>query len=774
MTFSPLSHSRRLLLIFIVGISGSVDFRAKADLVPLDTRGPVQNAGMVVKVDEEGVQTSGFHWKKPPVRVKWTAKMIRYAGPREAGTVGNLFRKEIVLKQEPKRVVAWLSSIDDTYRDYMIYINGRLAGRGPSEEGFDPNGIHTNRLMYDYRDFTPLFHKGKNAIAVEQCEKNGFLFEADVEYPDGTHELIVSDESWKSLACPYLKKGKIPEEDRAILGSDDKTDFIGFDAEKEPVGWQQVGFNDASWPAAGLGGFPQNRKPYLSELPPLMEALYPYFDISRVHGGVHVPENPLKAGHPIVVTSDGEFAVHFKRIMAGRCGIKVKGGKGSTLYLQMCETDGPGGHESSGTGRNKAYPLFLRDGIQYFESRAYYGLGTVNVIARHVTGPIEIMEISADSVSQPVTYQGSFECSDPFLNALWKSSRWSTQMCMMTHHLDSPSQQEGLFDYGDYLVQDMVNYYTMGDNLWLARQDLRKEACLLDNSKNKTFITTYILYWLQSLLNYYEFTGDSDLVKELAPTVYSVIDTFSSYIGRNGLVCDAPSYFFFDWAGVTDDKNPKIHTHLSGGPAVAGQGTMTALFYRALADAMRVSKLTHEEERFQKYEKLRAQVAESYQRELWNESKGLYRDGKPFVTTVSPHPTAVIDGFRYRELPPDLEMESFSIQNNSIAVLHGLTPADRESAVLEKIIQNPTTDVTTYYMHYVFDAIAHAGLFDKYGVPLLHSWKIVPGTQTTRESAPIRIGIHQQDDGDGKNDYTQWTPGLERMFAPTHPIKSWF
>jgi hypothetical protein len=27
---------------------------------------------------------------------------------------------------------------------------------------------------------------------------------------------------------------------------------------------------------------------------------------------------------------------------------------------------------------------------------------------------------------------------------------------------------------------------------------------------------------------------------------------------------------------------------------------------------------------------------------------------------------------------------------------------------------------------------------------------------------------------DGKYDYTQWTPGLERMFAPTYPIKNWF
>jgi hypothetical protein len=27
---------------------------------------------------------------------------------------------------------------------------------------------------------------------------------------------------------------------------------------------------------------------------------------------------------------------------------------------------------------------------------------------------------------------------------------------------------------------------------------------------------------------------------------------------------------------------------------------------------------------------------------------------------------------------------------------------------------------------------------------------------------------------DGKYDYTQWTPGLERMFAPTYPIKYWY
>ena len=31
----------------------------------------------------------------------------------------------------------------------------------------------------------------------------------------------------------------------------------------------------------------------------------------------------------------------------------------------------------------------------------------------------------------------------------------------------------------------------------------------------------------------------------------------------------------------------------------------------------------------------------------------------------------------------------------------------------------------------------------------------------------------RQSPRDGKYDYTKFTPGLERMFAPTYPIKSW-
>ena len=83
-------------------------------------------------------------------------------------------------------------------------------------------------------------------------------------------------------------------------------------------------------------------------------------------------------------------------------------------------------------------------------------------------------------------------------------------------------------------------------------------------------------------------------------------------------------------------------------------------------------------------------------------------------------------------------MESFSVQNNAIAVLHDLAPADRQAAIIDTMVQNKNWDVTPYYMHFVFDAFAHAGLFGKYGVPKMHEYRVLPETQTVREMGAAR------------------------------------
>ena len=167
---------------------------------------------------------------------------------------------------------------------------------------------------------------------------------------------------------------------------------------------------------------------------------------------------------------------------------------------------------------------------------------------------MEIVDVGANFTSQPVDYRGAFKCSDERLNRIWNVSRWAVQICLQTHHLDSPNHQEPICDPGDYVIEAMVNYYAFGQP-WLARQDIRKFAWLLKDEKYRNFHTSYSIAWLQMLMDYYDYTGDRALVEEMAPYVHELLDTYASWRGKNGLISEAPNYMFMDWV---DDRRLRL------------------------------------------------------------------------------------------------------------------------------------------------------------------------------------------------------------------------
>jgi alpha-L-rhamnosidase len=687
-----------LLFVFANSVRGSV----------MDTRGPVENAGMRVIADADGVQAPGYTWQDPPALSAWTAQWI--GPPAAPKSIAACLRKVVQLKANPAKVTAWI-----TGGNYLLWVNGHAAARGPADPGRDFSGTQSNHRFYDVRDITAFFHSGANALAVEIAGSGGFQLQASVEYPDGSSETIATDQTWRGIPCPYLLPAtSLEPQKQKRYGKP----IVVFDAAAEPLGWQSPDFNDQNWPPCHTGR-PPDAMLVKSQLPPLMEAFYPALDVKPVSGDVVIPSEPFTPGHPVIVKGDGEFIVRFSRVMSGRCGLAVDGCAGAQVYLISSETEGAGG---------RLYWLKLRDGMQYFESRDYYALGVLRVVVRHAEKPIEIREVSADFLSQPVEYRGSFTCSDDALNTLWKSGRWSTQICMITHHLDSPHNQEPIGDYGDYLIADLVNFNAMGSNPWLARQDLQKWAWVMENAHYHTFHTSYVFYWLQSLLNYYDYTGDRSIIDDVAPQVHAMLDQYTTYLGKNGIISDAPNYMFMDWVTVHDEKNPKIAFPCHHPPAVIGQGYMTALYYRGLADGIRVAKLTKDPAQVNRYDRLRQQVAAAYEAELWNPARGQYRDGKPFVTSVKPG----------KWLPADVQMESFSVQNNAFAVLYDLAPAARREAVLLGMLKNPHWDVTPFFMHFVFDALADSDLFQSQAVAKMRDYVVVPQTQTVREMGANR------------------------------------
>ena len=117
--------------------------------------------------------------------------------------------------------------------------------------------------------------------------------------------------------------------------------------------------------------------------------------------------------------------------------------------------------------------------------------------------------------------------------------------------------------------------------------------------------------------------------------------------------------------------------------------------------------------------KLRGEVREAFERELWSAEKGVYRDGKAFQTSVKPS----------KWLPADVEMESFSTQVNALAVLYGLAPAERRAEIMQRVMERGDLNCQPYFMHFVFDALAAAGTEMWEKGDWSHGWVATPVIQ---------------------------------------------
>jgi Glycogen debranching enzyme len=301
------------------------------------------------------------------------------------------------------------------------------------------------------------------------------------------------------------------------------------------------------------------------------------------------------------------------------------------------------------------------------------------------------------------------------LNALWRASRWQTQLCLQDRFLDSPNHQEPIGDPGDYLIASAQSDLAFGEP-WMAAQNLRQFAALLDANGEVTFHASYPLFWVQMLRQYYEHTGDRALVAELAPSVDRLMAHLSTYVGANGLLSEAPNYMFMDWIQV---QGYNLHHP----PAVIGQGYFSALYYRGLKDAERIAALIGNDANAKDYARQAALLSAAFDRELWDEKVSLYRDGKPFQNHQK----------RVHYLPADRDIETHTDQVNLFAVLYGLAPEDRAKAIMAQLTRRLPLNVQPYFMHFAFDAEAKTGLWDILAWAQLQQWHLHPQAGTFRE-----------------------------------------
>ena len=133
--------------------------------------------------------------------------------------------------------------------------------------------------------------------------------------------------------------------------------------------------------------------------------------------------------------------------------------------------------------------------------------------------------------------------------------------CMQMVFEDGPKRDRRLW-IGDLRLQALANYQTFRNN------DLVKRCLYLfagsthpggrvaagmfiepEPEADDTAMFDYSLFFIPTLLDYYEATGDRETLEELWPTAWRQIELAQSYFGDDGIVrdSDALGWCFLDW-----------------------------------------------------------------------------------------------------------------------------------------------------------------------------------------------------------------------------------
>jgi alpha-L-rhamnosidase len=318
---------------------------------------------------------------------------------------------------------------------YEAYVNGTVVGDDVLAPGWTSYG---HRLCYRTFDVAHLLREGRNAVGAILGDgwyrgRLGFhggrrniygdelalLAQLEIEYADGTGQIVVTDRSWRAGTGPIL--------------ASDLYDGETHDARLELDGWAEPGFSESA--LAGVR---------------VVER-----DLSTLTAPVGAPIRRTQLVAPVDVTTSpsGRTIVDFGQNLVGRLRLTVEGPAGRTITVRHAEVLEDGElctrplrdaaatdrYTLRGRGPETWEPRFTLHGFRYVDVEGWPG------------------EVAPDAIWAVVCHSdlervGWFDCSDPLLNQLHENVVWSMRGNFVSVPTDCPQRDERLGWTGDIQV----------------------------------------------------------------------------------------------------------------------------------------------------------------------------------------------------------------------------------------------------------------------------------------------------------------------------------
>ncbi|SEB06576.1 glycoside hydrolase family 78 protein [Pedobacter hartonius] len=378
----------------------------------------------------------------------WQAKWISPAEKNAVNDPAPLLRTDFSLNREIAEATAYITS----HGFYEANINGQKVGNAYLTPGWTS---YNKRLQYQVYDVTGLMKQGANAIGVAlgsgwyrsplgpdhprpdfYGKEVALLLQIKVTYRDGSVQMIVSDENWRS-STGALRFAEI-------------YDGCTIDTRKEQKGWLTSGYNSADWQPVKVNTYPKTNLVATYNEP-----------VTK-----HETFKPLK----VITTPSGEKVIDFGQNLVGWVSLNIKGRAGDSIKVSHAEVlDKAGNFYTENLRSAKAQNIYiLKDNDKHVFEPQFTWQGFRYVKIEGLKGDLNPDDFTAVTIYSDMRTTGSFKCSNPMLNQLQHNIQWGQKGNFLDVPTDCPQRDERLGWTGDAQVfahtaafnMDVHNFFT--------------------------------------------------------------------------------------------------------------------------------------------------------------------------------------------------------------------------------------------------------------------------------------------------------------------------
>jgi alpha-L-rhamnosidase len=539
-----------------------------------------------------------------------TANWIWDSGPDNPQNYYLLVRKTIDLEQIPTEAEAFISAF--AFAD--VFINGKLIDRCPTN--CDPEF-----QVYEKFDLSGYFRKGTNTISALVYNfgigthhringRGGFFFQGKLTLGKNNVLQLNTDNTWR------VKKAEAWETQTELRSPD--AHLIGFleqyDARKMPEGWKESPFDDTKWQAARQLGIPPVapwNKIVAVERPPLFrETVYP---VRHWFVGNKIVYDFGKeiTGHPVI------------ELFAKTDGATFEMGTGERLMPDSTVLYKP--------RVNYTDYYTAKKGIQIWSPLTWRGFRYLSVTA---SDSIIVKSVNAVNRHYNYTNEGSFECSDPLLNQIYETGVFTLKLCAQDTYMDTPWREQTQYIAGDSRFLQKYAYYPFGQSSeflmhynilsgawsqrWSPKGAIRSRypTDYLMEEGTSVYLVDYELEYVIMLGEYYQYFGESDVLKQVYPNLKKLMTFFEQYIGKeHGLLSKIPGWIVLDHP---DTYPMDLKDEITA---------MNCLYYEALKQAAFMAKtINNDPQQAAIWEKQADVLKSNIRKWLWAPEKKLFLD----------------------------------------------------------------------------------------------------------------------------------------------------